>query len=92
MTLDEHPMTDKRNIWLRGLLMLLMAMIYQVCGTLLFLISVIQFLIALLSGSANARLQTFGRSLGNFLRQIVNFLSFASEDLPFPFDDWPAAE
>ena len=84
--------SNKRNIWLRGLLMLLMAMIYQVCGTLLFFVTVIQFIITLFSGAANARLQTFGRSLGNFLRLIVNFLSFASEDLPFPFDDWPSAD
>lgn len=81
---------SKRSIWMRGLFMLLMALAFQVCGTVLCLLTVIQFVIVLLNGAPNERLAAFGRSLGSYLRQIVGFLTFATETMPFPFSDWPA--
>jgi hypothetical protein len=72
--------------------MLLMGFAFQVCGTVLCFVSIIQFLFALLTDTANARLVSFGRSLGNYLRQIVNYLIFASEEIPFPFSEWPVGE
>lgn len=80
----------KRNRWIRALFMLLMALIYQLSGTLLFIIAVLQFLFALTSEEPNPRLLVFGRSLGRYLQQIADFLTFASDALPFPFSDWPS--
>lgn len=92
MTQQSIVTVSKRSVWLRGLFMILMAMVYQLCGTLLFIIAVIQFVIALVNDAPNARLLSFGRSLGNYIRQIANFLVFASEEVPFPFSDWPSAD
>jgi hypothetical protein len=36
-------------------------------------------------------LKDFGKSLGIYLKQIAEFLSYASEEKPFPFSDWPEA-
>ena len=83
---------NRRNIWMRGLFMLLMAFLLHLSGTVLFVVTVIQFVIVLLNGTPNARLVSFGRSMGNYMRQIVNYLTFATEDIPFPFSEWPAAE
>ncbi|MBU1424775.1 MAG: DUF4389 domain-containing protein [Gammaproteobacteria bacterium] len=83
---------NKRNIWMRALFMLLMGIAFQVCGTLLCIVTIVQFVIMLLNDTPNKRLVAFGRSLGNYLRQIVNFLIFATEEMPFPFSEWPAAE
>jgi hypothetical protein len=47
--------------------------------------------LAVLSDGPNARLLAFGRSLGLYLGQIADFVSFATEDVPFPFGDWPSA-
>lgn len=44
----------------------------------------------MLTFAPNARLVSFGRSLGRYLQQIAYFLTFASEDTPFPFSDWPS--
>ncbi|HJW57748.1 MAG TPA: DUF4389 domain-containing protein [Burkholderiaceae bacterium] len=84
--------TNERNILVRGLLMLLMAIAYQLSGTLLFFVAIIQFAMALLSGVPNARLLAFGRSLGRYINQLVNFFTFASEEVPFPFSEWPSEE
>ena len=77
---------------MRGLFMLLMAFVFEVCGTVLCIVTVIQFVIMLLNDSPNERLVSFGRSMGNYLRQIVNFMIFATEEMPFPFNDWPQGE
>jgi hypothetical protein len=78
----------QRNIWLRALLMLLMGIGFQLAATLLGVLAVVQFVLALVN-APNARLSQFGRSLGQYLRQIADFVGFATEDVPFPFSDWP---
>lgn len=92
MNENSDAPTDQRNIWIRGLYMLLMALILHVAGTVLFVIALIQFLIMLMNGTPNARLASFGRSLAHYFRQAVNFLTFATDEIPFPFNDWPAGE
>lgn len=91
--MTEHSIESPapRNIWLRGLLMVLLALAYQLASTLLFFVALIQFVLALLSDAPNTRLMAFGRGLGRYQGQIANFVSFASEELPFPFSDWPAS-
>lgn len=84
--------SNTRSIWMRGLIMLLMALAYQLVSTLLFVLAVIQFILALINDAANPRLMAFGRSLGRYQGQVANFVSFASEDPPFPFADWPASD
>lgn len=91
MEQQPTPISEPRSIWMRGLLMILMAIAYQLSGTLLCLVAVAQFLFTLFGGHPNQHLADFGRSLGRYFQQNVNFLSFASEDLPFPFSAWPSA-
>lgn len=90
--MSDYPVTVRRNIWMRGLLMILMALAYQLGSTLLFLLAVIQFVLALLNDAPNSRLMAFGRSLGRYQGQIANFVTFAAEEPPFPFADWPASD
>lgn len=92
MNEDSATSFGKRNIWLRGLLMILMGLAYQLAGTVLFFMAILQFVFALVSDAPNPRLAAFGRSLGRFQSQIADFVSFASEDVPFPFTDWPAGD
>ena len=80
----------KRNIWLRGLLTILMVMASQISGTLLALGAIVQFVLALVSDTPNARLIAFGRSLGLYLSQIADFVTFVTEEAPFPFSAWPS--
>ena len=90
MTDTSATTKGKRSIWLRGLLMILMAMAVQISGTLLAIGAIIQFVLALLGDTPNARLVVFGQSLGLYLSQIASFVSFATEEVPFPFSAWPS--
>lgn len=92
MSENADTTTNKHNIWVRGFFMLLMAFAFQVSETVMFVVTVIQFVMMLLNDTPNARLVSFGRSLGRYIQQIVNFLTFASEEIPFPFSDWPSGE
>ena len=91
MSENADTTTNKRKIWIRGFFMLLMAMVYQLTGTVMFIASIIQFVLALLD-TPNDRLIAFSRSLGRYLQQNVNFLTFATEEIAFPFSDWPSEE
>jgi hypothetical protein len=90
--MTDLPATShgKRNIWLRGLLIILMAIAFHISGMLLAVAALIQFVLALMSDGPNARLIAFGQSLGLYLSQIASFVTFATEEAPFPFSAWPS--
>ena len=90
MTDTSATTNGKRSIWLRGVLMILMAIAFQISGTLLAIGAIIQFVLALLGDTPNARLVVFGQSLGLYLSHIASFVSFATEEVPFPFSAWPS--
>ncbi len=90
--MDEQPtLTPKEpNFWVRGLYMLLMGLAFQVAGAILCILAVTQFIFAIFSDAPNQRLTTFGGGLARYFQQLVEFLTFAREELPFPFNDWPS--
>ena len=92
MSDEQSTAGEKRSLWVRVLLMLLMGLAFHIAVTILGALALVQLLFAAISDGPNERLQHFGRGLGQYLRQITDFLSFASEDVPFPFSDWPSED
>ena len=90
MSTETSTPGEKRSLWVRVLLMLLMGLAFHIAITILGALALVQLLFAAVSDGPNERLQHFGRGLGQYLRQITDFVSFASEELPFPFSDWPS--
>ena len=90
--MEEQPVSPPKepNFWVRGLYMLLMALAFYVVATILCILAVTQFLFALFNDAPNQRLASFGRGLARYFQQLVEFLTFANEELPFPFNDWPS--
>ncbi|MEO5661053.1 MAG: DUF4389 domain-containing protein [Polaromonas sp.] len=86
---ENFTLVPARKLWVRALLMLLLAAAFQLAASLLMFMALLQLVLAAATGSPNERLQHFGRSLGHYLRQIASFECFASEALPFPFNAWP---
>lgn len=79
-----------RKLWVRVLLMVLLSCAFQLAASVLLVVAVLQVILALASDSSNTRLHALGHSLGLYLAQIADFVSFASEVAPFPFSDWPS--
>ena len=90
--MDQHPVETpvKRSLGSRLLLMILMAIFYSLSGSVLFVVTVIQIGFVLFTDEPNPYLMSFGRNLGTYFKQIVSFQTFVTEELPFPFSDWPA--
>ena len=86
---QQDTKANRRNLWTRAIFMLLMVLALHVTGTVLLIVMIIQFVMKLLIDAPNPRLISFGSSLGCYLQQIVEFLTFATEEKPFPFSDWP---
>ena len=93
---DSEPREGKiedniksRSTWLRLLFMILFVAIWSVSRLVVFAVLVLQFFIVLFTGETNSRLNTFGQSLATYSYQLVRYLTFVTEDHPFPFDDWP---
>lgn len=87
-------MTTRDNIknshsWLRLLYILLFALIFSLAELLLWSIVVLQFGFQLFTSQPNARLLEFSRGFNAYLWQIVQFVSYRSEEKPYPFNDWP---
>lgn len=78
--------------WIRGLNMLLFAVIYSVAEVVLSAVVVLQFIFLLLTRGPNERLLEFGDDLSVFIYQIIQYLTFNSDEKPFPFAPWPYAE
>ncbi len=55
----------------------------------LWAITAIQFLFKLFTGEPNRQLRGFGQSLGTFVYDVILFLTFQSDEKPFPFAPWP---
>ncbi len=75
--------------WLRLAYMVLFAALLQVAVAVMWILVVLQFLMSLFTGSDHPTLRRFGHSLSVFIYQSWQFLSYNSEEKPFPFQEWP---
>jgi hypothetical protein len=77
--------------WLRFVAMVFFGFAFYIGFTLTFFVAAVQFLIKLLTGSVNGQLSLFGASLGTYTKETISFLTFHSEERPFPFGrSWPS--
>ncbi len=49
----------------------------------------LQFFVALVNGVDNPNLRRFGETLCEYIYQALRFLTYNSDEKPFPFADWP---
>lgn len=82
---------SRRETWIRALYVILFALIYSVTEIVIVVVVVVQFGFVLISGDRNQKLLDFGASLSKFIYQILRYVTFNSEEKPFPFSDWPSA-
>lgn len=78
--------------WIRVLFMLLFALLVQLAAAVMWVVVVVQFLFCLCSGQPQPRLAYFAQSLASFIYQCWQFLSYGSDDKPYPFQDWPSGD
>jgi hypothetical protein len=79
----------RRSIWLRLVFMIVLSMAYGVAELVTLAVVVFQFIASLFTGKPNDRLARFGLNLARYFQQITVFMTFTTEEKPFPFTSWP---
>ena len=91
MSKTQHEITEnlkKPGIWRRILFMMLFALILGFVRMLLWAVVAFQVLTGLLTDSINPHARQFGKSLSIYIYKVLLFLTFNTEEMPFPFTDW----
>ncbi|MCK5897938.1 MAG: DUF4389 domain-containing protein [Methylococcales bacterium] len=82
----------KLSTWKRILFMTMFSIIVSLVRVLLWAVIFLQVASTLITGTANENILNFGRSLSAYLYHILLFLTFNTDDLPFPFASWDLTE
>ncbi len=80
-----------KEIWIRGLYMLLFLVIYGIAKGLVFFVAIFHFLSVLIARKTFAPLLRFSQGLATYLYEITLYLTFVTEEKPFPFREWPSS-
>ena len=82
-----------RSTWLRLLFMVVFYVLATVTSAVLSVVVVLGFFWVLFTGEKNGQLQKAGQVIAAYHYEIIRYLTFNTEDKPFPFGkDMPSAE
>ncbi|MEP3247573.1 MAG: DUF4389 domain-containing protein [Sneathiella sp.] len=87
-TQTEQNLKSK-STWGRLLYIILYAICFNVAEIVLAAIAIVQFFSSLITGAPLKQLRSFGTALSDYLRQLADFLTYASDAKPFPVGPWP---
>lgn len=86
----EHNIKSKAT-WLRLFFMLVSVLLFWVASIVAAAVILIQFFWVLFTGETKPELKLLGRQLAAFAAETCLYLTFNSEERPFPFDrPWPS--
>jgi hypothetical protein len=77
------------SVWKRLLFMILFTILYSAAEVVLAVVVIYQFLSLLLTSNKNDKVLSFGAQISKYAYQIFSYLTFNSEEKPFPIGDWP---
>lgn len=74
--------------WVRLIYMLILGVLLNLAGAVMWVLCGLQFLFVLGSGSDNQYLRNMSRSIARFIEQALLYVSYNSDHKPFPFAPW----
>jgi hypothetical protein len=88
--LREH--VKSRQTWLRFIYMVIFLFFAWVASFIFPILVLVLFLTQLFTGAANRHVRDFCAGFSVWAYQVIRFLTYNQEELPFPFDRWPSGE
>ena len=76
---------SSRSTWMRVVYMILFAVIFNIVEFVIAVVAVVQFLSKLFTGKVNQQLQALGQGVGAYVNEIIQFLTYHTDDKPYPF-------
>ncbi len=86
-----HNLKDV-NQWMRIVYMVLFTVLFNASAFILGLVAVIQAIFALITGRPNGNIRELAAGVSQYIHEIARFLSYSTEEKPFPFKSWPEVE
>lgn len=83
--MNIHSPFFNKKTWIKGLKLLCCGWLCSVLVSVVFLVSTLQFLALLLSGSIYPPLQELADMLHRYFSELIGFLTFRTDTPPFPF-------
>lgn len=83
------PGYTNQGFWFRLIFMLFYWCLLNVAITIFGILVIVVSVVKLASSYEPITLSGWLRNMGVFIRQIFQFLSYDSEEKPFPFQSWP---
>lgn len=77
------------NQWTRIVYMILFSVFFNVASFVIGAIVLVQALFAIVTGGQNDNVQKLGTGLAQYISEILSYLTYTTEEKPFPFKSWP---
>lgn len=87
-TVSKKESHINSEVLTRILLTVLFALIGWISLWVFGIVVLVQFGFLLITGNLNKNLKAFNAELGNYLSDIIKYVSFQKEEKPFPFQSW----
>ncbi len=81
----------RKETWIRLLYVFLFVILYSVAEAVLGAIVIVQFGFKLITLETNKKLLDFSVGLNKYIYGILQFMTFNSDEKPYPFSDWPGS-
>jgi cytoskeletal protein RodZ len=86
---DTNQSLTSPDLWIRLIYMLIFWLLSFIARVVIGIVAFIQFFVVLFSGETNKNLKDLGEGIASWTQQNYRFLCFASDQKPYPFQDWP---
>lgn len=75
--------------WIRLIYMLIIGVLLNIAGAVMWVLCTLQFLFVLGSGRDNRHMRRLTLTITRFMEQALLYVNYNSEQRPFPFAPWP---
>jgi len=87
--MDIKNNVKNTDTWLRGFFILIFGVIFYFLYGLIWLLIIFQFVTKVITGGLNNNLEQWSTRMTCYAMQILNYITFQSEERPFPFSPFP---
>lgn len=84
----RFKLNNIKDKWFRGLYMIVFLISGWIALMLAIVIMAFQFLSSLITGKCNNNLLKFAKTLSNYISEVLLFLTYNTEEKPYPFGIW----
>jgi len=83
---------EGKNGWTRVLFVALFWFIFYLTQLVVAAVVIAQCLFTLITGAPNQHLLKFGDSLSRYVQEVLRYVTFNTDERPFPFSDFPQSD